>query len=200
MVARERDDTLTPVGKHQRDELLGEAGFGDLRPPPADPPPPTRAVLLTRGFRHAVTLLDVSLGRQLPSGPMPPIAVPDPIVLRRGVKPDAHLIESELEAIIMKALPAHTYRSAPREWTWSRPSGLWLLNLVFPAPTAPGEPDRDPTMKARLHVPQGASSLNVCVRTTRREVDAALRFLVLVEAIDRHPDDPYPVSVDIKKD
>jgi hypothetical protein len=67
VIARERDDTLTPVGKHQRDELFGEAGFGDLRPPPADPPPPTRAVLLTRGFRHAVTLLDVSLGRQLPS-------------------------------------------------------------------------------------------------------------------------------------
>jgi len=121
---------------------------------------------------------------------MPPIAVPDPIVLRRGVKPDARLTESELEAIITKALPAHTYRSAPREWTWSRPSGLWLLNLVFPAAE-----DMDPTLKARPHTPQGRSSgLSVCVRTTRREVDAALRFLVLVEAIDRHPDDPYPVE------
>ncbi len=131
---------------------------------------------------------------------MPPTAVPDPIVLSKHVTPDSRLTESQLEAIITKTLPAHTYRSSPREWTWSRPSGLWLLNLVFPAPSAPGESNLDPTMKARLQVPQGASSLNVCVRTTRREVNAALRFLVLVEAIDRHPDDPYPVSVDIEKD
>jgi hypothetical protein len=120
----------------------------------------------------------------------PPIAVPDPIVLSKHATPDSRLTESQLEAIITKALPAHTYRSAPREWTWSRPSGLWLLNLTIPA----GETDRAPTLKARLHVPEASTSLIVCVRTTRREVDAALRFLVLVGAIDRHPDDPYPVK------
>lgn len=95
-------------------------------------------------------------------------------------KPDERLNEQDLVAIITAAVPPYAYRGGPREWTWTRPTGVWHLNLTFSLDGA------GPSMKARL---DGSPSLLVCVRATRREIDAALRFLVLVDAIDRHPDD-----------
>lgn len=97
-------------------------------------------------------------------------------------KPTDPLSEADLFAIMTNALPAYAYHGHPREWTWTRPSGVWRLNLSF------GE-DRETSVKARL---DGVPSLLQCsVHTTRREVNALLRWLVLVDAIDRHPDDPY---------
>jgi hypothetical protein len=97
-------------------------------------------------------------------------------------KPDERLSEDQLTAIITNAVPPYAYHGSPREWTWTRPSGVWHLNLVFAIDHG------GPSMKARLD--GNPSLLQVCVRTTRREVNAALRWLVLVDAIDRHPDDP----------
>lgn len=100
-------------------------------------------------------------------------------------KPDERLSEEQLTAVVTAALPPYAYHVG-REWTWTRPGGVWRLNLVFALDHG------GPTLKVRL---DGApSQLQVLVRTTRREVDAALRFLVLVDAIDHHPDDPIAAS------
>lgn len=100
-------------------------------------------------------------------------------------KPDDRLNEEQLIAIVTAAVPAYAYRQDICRWTWTRPGGVWRLNLTFPALDPGG-----PTLKARLDA--ASSQLQVLVRTTRREVDAALRWLVLVDAIDRHPDDAMP--------
>lgn len=97
------------------------------------------------------------------------------------LSPKATLTEEQLVDIITEALPLHAYRVSLREWAWTRQTGIWHLNLVL---------DDNPYMKARLD--GHPSLLQVCVRTTRSEVDAALRFLVNINAIDRHPDDPQP--------
>ena len=96
-------------------------------------------------------------------------------------KPDDQLNEEQVFAILADAVPSYAYRAAPRQWTWTRPTGVWHLNVVF-------VPGNDTSVKA--HLEGSPSLLQICVRTTRREVDAALRFLVAVGAIDRHPDDP----------
>lgn len=101
-------------------------------------------------------------------------------------KPNEHLSEEQLTAIVTAAVPPYAYRDGRHEWTWTRPSGIWHINLVFALDHGV------PNMKARLE--GSLSLLQVCVRITRREVDAALRFLVLVDAIDRHPDDPMPAT------
>lgn len=103
----------------------------------------------------------------------------DPL-LASYLSPKAQLTEEQLVAIVTDALPSHAYRASSREWTWTRPTGIWSLNIA--------NLDTEASMKVRL---QGSPSLlHVCVRTTRSEVDAALRFLVAVGAIHRHPDDP----------
>ena len=113
---------------------------------------------------------------------MSTIKQPSKSILPSYAKPDERLSDTDLAAIMTNALPAYAYRGGAREWTWTRPSGVWHLNLVF------GE-DRDASVKARLD--GNPSLLQCCVRTSRREINALLRWLILVDAIDRHPDDPY---------
>lgn len=92
-------------------------------------------------------------------------------------KPNERLSEEQLIALVTAAAPPYAYRGGPREWTWTRPTGVWHLNLTFNG------------LSVTAHRDCHDGVLQVCVRTTRREIDAALRFLVLVDAIDRHPDD-----------
>lgn len=101
-------------------------------------------------------------------------------------KPDERMTESDLIATLVAAVPTYAYRAGQREWTWTRPSGVWHLNLVLALDQG------GPRVKARL---SSDPSIQVCVRTTRREVDAMLHFLVAVNAIDTHPDDPIAADL-----
>lgn len=105
-------------------------------------------------------------------------------------KPDERLNEQDLVAIITAAVPSCAYRNGQREWIWTRPGGVWHLNLVFALDHG------GPSLRARLDAEGGGSNIvtSVTVRTTRREINAALRWLVLVDAIDRHPDDAQAVT------
>ena len=95
-------------------------------------------------------------------------------------KPTDPLSEPDLSVIMTNALPAYAYHVG-REWTWTRSTGVWRLNMVFHE----GGPAY---VKARLDATP--SVLQCSVRMTRHEVNALLRWLVLVDAIDHHPDDP----------
>lgn len=100
-------------------------------------------------------------------------------------KPDERLSDSELADIINRAVPPYAYRTNT-EWTWTRPAGVWKIN------TAHREDFTGMILKARLE--SAASIPQMIVESTRRQVNAALRWLVLVDAIDRHPDDPIPME------
>jgi len=88
--------------------------------------------------------------------------------------------EAALLHLVERALPDHAFRSSEHSWTWTRPSGVWHLNV-----SRQGD---DLTLKARLD--GSPSVLQVVVRTTVPEVNAAIYWLVAVGAIDRHPDAP----------
>ena len=100
-------------------------------------------------------------------------------VLNPISSPDEVLSEALLLDIIAAAVPVHTFRVG-REWTWTRSSGIWRLNIA----TDQGLPSH-----LRVRIEQPGAPCSVSVPLTRRGVNAALRFLVLVDAIDRHPDD-----------
>lgn len=105
-------------------------------------------------------------------------------------KPDERLSEEQLIALVTAAVPPYAFRNGAREWIWTRPGGVWHLNLVFALDHG------GPSLRARLDAEGSSSNIvtSVTVRTTRREVNAALRWLVLVDAIDRHPDDEVAVE------
>lgn len=106
-----------------------------------------------------------------------------PILPGYLARSDGPLSEQQLAEIVAATVPPYAYHVG-REWTWTRPGGVWKLNLVL------HEVGERASLKARLD----GSPLSVTVRTSRREVNAAIRWLVLVDAIDRHPDDPQPAA------
>lgn len=106
-------------------------------------------------------------------------------VLPSYSKADERISDTELAAIIDDATPHYAFRSG-NEWTWTRSVGVWKINLTRANPNAASTGERIVT--ARL---ESAGSIPVLkTDATRNSVNALLRWLILVNAIDRHPDDP----------
>lgn len=111
--------------------------------------------------------------------------MPKPL-MDRLTNADQRLSDQDIIEIIGRAVPAYAFR-AHHEWTWTRPAGVWKVNY------SQQEDRGGPQVTIRLESAPGSTPM-LRTHTTRREINAALRWMVLVDAIDRHPDDPIPAQ------
>ena len=100
-------------------------------------------------------------------------------VLASYLKSTERISDTELAKIIDDALPHYAFRSG-NEWTWTRSSGIWKIHL--------GGGGAITTMTVRLESSGSVPTLKS--EPTRVAINAALRWMLLVGAIDHHPDDP----------
>jgi hypothetical protein len=100
--------------------------------------------------------------------------------------PNEPLDSARMIQLMSEALPGHAFRHL-HEWTWTRTDGVWKANLTF------GE-DQSLVVRMERRTANTSKPPSVTVPLTRRGINAALRWLVLLDAIDRHPDDPIAVE------
>lgn len=110
-------------------------------------------------------------------------------VLASYSKATERISDTELSAIIDDAVPHYAFRSG-NEWTWTRSIGVWKINLG--AASQPDSALNPRIMTVRLESAGSIPSLKC--EPTRVAISAALRWMMLVGAIDRHPDDPIAVE------
>jgi len=108
-------------------------------------------------------------------------------VLASYLKSTERISDTELAKIIDDALPNYAFRSG-NEWTWTRSSGIWKIHLNA-AQQMPGDAS-NPSRIMTVRLESSGSVPTLKSEPTRVAINAALRWMLLVGAIDHHPDDP----------
>jgi hypothetical protein len=104
-------------------------------------------------------------------------------VLASYLKSTERISDTELAKII-----DYAFRSG-NEWTWTRSSGIWKIHLGA-AQQLPGDVASNPSRIMTVRLESSGSVPTLKSEPTRVAINAALRWMLLVGAIDHHPDDP----------